>query len=885
LGRTLTIFLLLFLCLAMGAGIAGAEERGKVAVLPFKIHAADPAAYERFDLQKRLSEALERMGYGIAEKDLIKISDKALKTLPVDEILSLGKDLSVEWVISGSVTEVGKKISIDVNIFETAGKRPPFFVFTVAEELDSLGEAMESLAVTADNRISGSTLVDSVRVTGNQRIEKEAILAVVGTKKGDRLDRDQLDRDLRDIYRMKFFRDVKIQTEGGPDGEVVIYNVSEKPSIGKIAFEGNKKIDDDDLKKELGIKVYSILDQNEIKQGTHRLKDHYRQKAYYNAEIEELIEPLPNNEVLLKYRIKENERIYIRKIEFVGNSRYSDRKLRRVMKISEKGFFSWITESGHLDRKKLEFDIHKIASLYHNDGFISAVVGEPQISHREDKGITITIEIQEGNQFAPGKVSVEGDLIQPSDELLKVLKIGKERVFNREIVRKDILALKEAYANEGYAYAEVVPLTEEDSQSLRVDIAYNISKGKKARFGRINISGNSVTRDRVIRRELKVSEGHYFSARDLQRSTQNLHRLGFFEDVEMETTKVEEEELIELNIRVKEQPTGTFSVGAGYSSVDSLVGMVQVSQQNLFGRGQRLTAAMRLGAKTSQFDVTFTEPWLFDTPLSADVQVFKWKREYDDYTKDSMGGALTLGYPILWLDEFTRASVKYTYDDSEITDIDPDAAFVIRDMAGRNVTSSMTFGLSRNSTDRAWNPTRGSVNSITVEYAGGLLGGDNYFNKYTGRSAWYFSFPWDTVFMVQGRLGYAEERSGGNLPVYEKFFLGGMNTVRGFEYAAISPRDPLTGDKIGGEKMMVYNTEFRFPLLKEQGVVGVVFFDAGNVFTADESYTFSGIRMGAGGGIRWYSPIGPLRLEWGYNLDRRLDEPSSQVEFSIGSQW
>jgi outer membrane protein insertion porin family len=177
------------------------------------------------------------------------------------------------------------------------------------------------------------------------------------------------------------------------------------------------------------------------------------------------------------------------------------------------------------------------------------------------------------------------------------------------------------------------------------------------------------------------------------------------------------------------------------------------------------------------------------------------------------------------------------------------------------------------------------VNSITVVYAGGLLGGDNYFNKYTGRSAWYFSFPWDTVFMVQGRLGYAEERSGGNLPVYEKFFLGGMNTVRGFEYAAISPRDPLTGDKIGGEKMMVYNTEFRFPLLKEQGVVGVVFFDAGNVFTADESYTFSGIRMGAGGGIRWYSPIGPLRLEWGYNLDRRLDEPSSQVEFSIGSQW
>jgi outer membrane protein insertion porin family len=206
-------------------------------------------------------------------------------------------------------------------------------------------------------------------------------------------------------------------------------------------------------------------------------------------------------------------------------------------------------------------------------------------------------------------------------------------------------------------------------------------------------------------------------------------------------------------------------------------------------------------------------------------------------------------------------------------------------MEGRSVTSSMTLGVNRNSSNRAWNPSRGSVNGISFTYAGGVLGGDNYFNKYVARSTWFFPLFWDTIFMVQGRWGYLRKRSGGELPVYEKFYLGGINTVRGFELAAISPTDPETGDKIGGEKMMVYNVEYRFPLLKEQGILGVVFFDAGNVFTAEEDFTFSGIRTSAGGGVRWYSPIGPLRLEIGYNLDPELDEPSSNVEFSIGTMF
>jgi outer membrane protein insertion porin family len=294
----------------------------------------------------------------------------------------------------------------------------------------------------------------------------------------------------------------------------------------------------------------------------------------------------------------------------------------------------------------------------------------------------------------------------------------------------------------------------------------------------------------------------------------------------------------------------------------------------------------KIGVKTLQFDTSFTEPWLFGIPLSATLAGHSWRREYDNFTKTSFGGSLGFGYPIIiGNDEFTRLSARYAYDNATISDIDDDAASELRDMEGRNLTSSVAFMIKRDSRDRAWNATRGSVNSLSFEYAGGLLGGDVAFNRYIASSAWYFPFIFDTVFFVHGKGGYIQERSDGTLPVYQKFMLGGLNSVRGFDYGDISPKDPETGDRIGGTKMMYYNFEFRFPLLKEQGITGVVFFDAGNVFEDDENYTFRGIRTSAGTGIRWYSPLGPLRLEYGWNLDPQEGERSGKWEFMIGGEF
>ena len=739
---------------------------------------------------------------------------------------------------------------------------------------------------------NGAVRVDSVRVKGNQRIEEEAILAVVKTRAGDGLDYDQLDKDLRDIYKMGFFTDVKIEIEDGSEGKIVVFDVTEKPSIGKIAFKGNKSVDDSELEKELGIKLYSILDHNEVRQSINRLMDFYRQKGYYNMDIKERLKPLPNNEVLLEYEIAEHEKVYITKIEFLGNARFDDDDLKDIMETSEKGFFSWITDKGFLDKKKLEFDIHKLSSFYHNNGFIKARVGEPKITFEDDKGLKVTIEIQEGRQYSVDKVAIEGDLIRPVDELLGKVESVKASVFSREVVRKDIQALRSVYVDEGYAYAEVSPVTKEDGETHLVNITYMISKGKKVRFERVNITGNTSTRDKVIRRELKAIEGENFSGEAIRRSTQNLHRLGFFEDVKMETRKGSSDDLIVLDVNIKERPTGSFSVGAGYSSVDSAFVVFQVAQNNLFGRGQKVDTSAKLGGRTTQFNVKFIEPWLFDKNISAGIELYKWEQEYDDYTedgyeyddysRDSLGAALTLGFPLLRIDDFTRGSIRYGYDNADIKDVPETASIEIKDMEGQNITSSMTFGIKRDSRDRPWNTSRGSVNSLTFEYAGGVLGGDVYFNKYLARSAWFIPLFWDTVFLVQGSWGYIDGRSGGKLPVYQKFRLGGINTVRGFDYADISPHDPDTGDKIGGEKMMSYNLEYRVPLFQEQGIVGLVFFDAGNVFEKGDDYSFSGIRTSVGCGIRWYSPMGPLRIEYGKNLDPREDEASGNWEFTVG---
>ncbi|MHB8842891.1 MAG: outer membrane protein assembly factor BamA, partial [Candidatus Aquicultor sp.] len=550
------------------------------------------------------------------------------------------------------------------------------------------------------------------------------------------------------------------------------------------------------------------------------------------------------------------------------------------METNEKGYFYWITSSGVYKKELLEQDLEKISSFYFNHGYLKAKVGEPTVRHEGD-WIYITIPIEEGQPYKMGQVNVSGDLIQPKDKLMASLVITKEKFYNREAIRKDILMLNDLYSYDGYAFAEINPQIKEDPAALKVDLVYEIKKGSKVYFERIDIVGNVKTRDNVIRREFKVAEKGLFDAKALRKSNENLHRLDFFEEINLSTSPGSQEDRMKLKAEVKEKMTGSFSVGAGYSAVENFLVMGQISERNLFGRGQRLSLDAQLGSVTKRYNLGFVEPWLLGTRVSSETNIYNWTRIYDQYTKDSIGGSVGFGYPIL--EEDTRGYITYGYDDANVTAVTDDAAQVIQDMKGRHQTSSVRLTLRRDTRDLIFNTTKGSLNSASVEYAGGPLGGTNYFTRFLASSGWYLPFFGETTFFINGKWGYMTKNAGGDLPLYEKFYLGGINSIRGFKYNTISPTDPATGQVIGGEQMVQFNLEFIFPLIQKAGLKGLVFFDAGNVFTKDQTIDLGNLRKSVGVGVRWYSPIGPLRVEWGWNFEPKSGEDTSNWEFTVGT--
>ena len=458
---------------------------------------------------------------------------------------------------------------------------------------------------------------------------------------------------------------------------------------------------------------------------------------------------------------------------------------------------------------------------------------------------------------------------------------AEDRV-NRQVLRDDVTRLTDLYAEQGYAFAEINPKVIKSDTGKRVDITLNAAQGKMVYFNRIEIKGNTRTRDNVIRRDLKIQEGGRFDSKAIRTSTQKLNRLGFFEEVNITPKPTMNDDQMDVQVDVKEKSTGQFAIGAGYSSSEHMLFMGEISENNLFGTGNRLSLVASTSSKSTRYNMNFTNPRLYDSQVSGSVDLFNWEREYDDYTKDSTGTTLRLGHPLF---EEWRIYYGYTISDTELSDVDDDASVVIKRSMDINLTSAANLSLVRDTRDKAFSPTSCSRNSVTVEYAGGPLGGDAEYTKLEGSTSWYFPLFWSTVFHVRGSAGKAFENEEGKLPVYEHFYLGGMNSIRGFDSASISPLDADTGEKIGGDKMWFANVEFIFPILKDLGMDGMIFTDFGNVYDVDEDWDFSDYKKSAGVGILWASPLGPLRLAWGYNLDQQDGEDSSNWDFSMGGTF
>lgn len=811
--------LLLLLALIAQPLAAAAAEQGRVAVFPFQIFSGDSINYLSMDLQKSLRDRLTKEGVSVIAADEVNQTLRSMNQ-PLDLALArkIADRLGAEYAVYGSLTKIGSRVSVDVKVLDVLGIRRPQTVFGEGVGLDSLDDMTAKLAREVAVLASGREQVAEVEVEGNKRIEAEAIRAAMKTKAGGPFSTIRLNDDIKDVWKLGYFDDVRVKTRDSERGKVVVVSVKEKPTIKEVTVAGAKAIDAQDIQDDIGVKTFSVYKPDAIKDAERKILDMYHNKGYYDAKVTYQVSDLPSGDKAVKFDITEGEKVLISEIKFEGNNNFDADELQDQMSTQGSGWFTWLTDADVLEKNKLEQDTQHISDFYYNNGYMMAQVGAPQIS-RGEKGLIITIKIVEGPRFKVGALNFSGDLLFSKDQLQEGMKTKTGEWYNRNNLREDLMRISGAYSNKGFAYVEVRPQIKEDLKKNTVDIDFTIVKGVKVFFENIVITGNDRTRDYVIRRELDSAEGDLFSGDTIKNANIRLRRLNFFEDVQVSTTKGSSQEQMNLNIKVKEKRTGQISVGAGYSTQDSFMVMGSIAENNLFGRGQRLELSGQIGGKSTRYTLSFTEPWLFDRPISAGFDLYDWEREYIDYDKEAIGGQLRFGFPTPIY--ATRVYTYYKYEEANITDISSSASAYVKDQEGWHTTSSVRGLVRRDTRDQTFNATEGSDNSVSVEYAGGPLGGTNAFIKAIGDSGWYFPLFWETVFVAHGRIGWVEQQSGGDLPMYEKFYLGGINTLRGFEYMSVSPRD-VQGERIGGERMLLFNLEYRFPLVPKAGLTGVV---------------------------------------------------------------
>ena len=859
---------------------AAAQDIKKIAVFPFEVHSRANAALLQEALVKGLtSEMLKSKNIQVVDKNAI---EKVTAGRKMDEALALsaGRALAADLVVIGSITEFGELISIDTKVIDVKQGKTISGIFVQGRGLKSIESIQAQLKRDILGRAYADLKVARIEFKGNQKIEAPAIQQVLKSVKGALYSEADVTADIKAIYKMGYFDDESADMTDSPEGKIITFTVVEKALISEIKIQGNKAMDVGDIHGVLTTKPRQVVNSDKLSADIEKIRGLYHAKGYYNVEISDVLEKRGDKEVVVLFTIVENEKLYVERISFEGNRTFSDKELRNIMKTTEWGILHFFNDSGVLKEDQLKQDVSKINAFYLNNGFIQAQVGEPEITH-DKKGIYLKILITEGKQFKVGKVEITGDTLKVSRATLKEnLKIGKQEYFSREAMIKDIDYLVQMCNDEGFAYADALHETMPQEKTQTVDVTYQIKKGNEVYFSRILIAGNNKTRDKVIRRQLSIMEGDLYSKSALKNSYNALGGLRYFEEVDFQTEKGASENLTDVLIRVKEKSTGMFSVGAGYSALDNAVVTASISQQNLFGRGQTLTLKASIGGSSQNYELSFVEPWLFDVPLWSKADLWNYYRIYDTYSLNSSGVGATLGYHLF---EYVTGYFGYKLTSDDIKDIQPTASYYILKQAGVTTTSGLTLTLERRTLDDTMFPTMGSKNSVSVTYTGGFLQGTTSFTKTNVNTSWYYSLPLETVLGLYGKAGYLSSNDGKDVPIYERYTLGGMGTLRG--QRDIGPRAPTAadgtgGDLIGGMTWMGFSGELIFPLIRNAGMKGVLFYDTGNAW--ESGYHFDNMRQTAGVGVRWYSPIGPLRLEYGFVLDQRAGESGGRFEFTLG---
>ena len=730
--------------------------------------------------------------------------------------------------------------------------------------------------------------ITQIDIVGARKVEEATVRFKLKSRAGDPYSPEGVREDIKALYSLGFFEDIVVQADIFEGGLKLIFVLHEKPSIQTIRFVGNRKLTTEKVKAKIDLVEGGIIPPGALAKNVEKVRLFYEEEGYYQAKVEGVEERISPQEVNVTFDIVEGAKFDVGEIRIIGNQYLKEKDIKGKLQTSELYLFFF---GGTLKREELRRDLDRIRAYYLDNGFLDIAVEEPEIQlDTRKKKLRILIRVQEGPQYHIGELSVKGNRLFTEPEIRALMKSRVGGIFSREGVQGDVTAITDRYTERGYLFADVAPVIDIQRNDTKVNVSLEITEGRQAYINRIEITGNVRTRDKVIRRDIRLVEGDVFNSALLQQSRVNVRNLGFFEDVKVDTKRAAAADRVDVTVDVKEKPTGAFSIGGGFSSVDGGLGAASISQNNLYGLGKRASINVSIGQNANRGSAVYTDPHFEDTDFLVEPKFYanstSGLQTDIGYNEANQGGILTIGHHLV---ERVFGSLAYGYQRTKIKNVEASAPELIQIQAaesgGLSYTSSLTFVLSRDARDSFTEPTRGLAAVVTAEYAGGFLGGTLDFTKYSLDLSQYFPLWWKLVGHIRGNIAYGDSFDGTpNLPVQDRYFLGGMDSIRGFKNFSVSPRDSVTNNEEGGNKAFFINNEVLFPLYEPLKVRGLVFLDMGNAFAEGTPYEWS-VKRAVGVGVRFNSPLGAIRLELGFDLAPRYPEKPVVLHFSAGSAF
>ena len=731
----------------------------------------------------------------------------------------------------------------------------------------------------------GTDRLREIRVEGSQRIEAGTVRSYMGISPGDEISPGALDKSLKSLFATGLFADVTIRRDG-PD---VVVRIVENPIINRLAFEGNRRIEDEILKDEVKLRPRVVFTRSRVQTDLQRIMDLYRRSGRFSAVVEPKVIQLPQNRVDLVFEIKEGELTEIRKIAFVGNREFDDGDLREVVQTKESAWYRFLSSDDTYDPDRLTFDRELLRRHYLANGYADfRVVSAIAELTPDNEAFFVTFTVEEGKRYKFGKVEVRTALKNVDvDKLRTDLPIATGDWYNADQVEDAIGSLTDAVGVLGYAFVDIRPRVRRDRDKLTIDVTFTIQEGPRVFVELVNISGNVRTLDEVIRREVLLVEGDAFNTSKLRRSRQRIRNLGFFERVEIENKAGSAADKTVIDVSVRERSTGEISFGAGFSTSSGVLGDASIRERNLLGRGQDLRLGVQIGERQQRVDLSFTEPYFLDREVAAGFDVFRTVRDQQNessFDRETIGFSLRAGYRIT---EDLSQSWKYTLRQDDITDIPSDASVAVKKQEGEFVTSSVTQTLLYDKRNNRFSPTEGYFIEIENTLAG--FGGDSQYLRNEVKTGTFYSVADKWVVNIGVGGGYIIG-IGEDIRVIDRFFLGG-NTLRGFEDSGVGPRDLVTDDAVGGNWFYRGTVGLTFPLglPNEFGLRGRIFTDAGSIGENDSALATitdtASLRMSVGTGILWDSPFGPVNIDIAQAILKEDFDETELLRFSFGARF